>query len=674
MILQIDQAGYLAFGYLSVKIPFGMLRTVAWVIFLLPSLISNGQSAVDSLIAKLNRSEHDTSRIDILLSLSVKYENDSIARHYLDAAIMLSEEINDRLMISKCYMRLARVYDEEGNLTKARESLDVVREQLNHFHNVTIESDMIFYYGVLDYLEGNYNNAVSNFWKSLRLYEEAKEFSRVAACYLNIGNCYKELEIWDKAAQYFNQSLRLYQTQENETGTSMALGNLGNVYKRNHKFDSAIYCFNQSLSVNLKNDHQEEARIDLNNIGDAYLERGDYKNALPYFQESYRISKTIGSAHGMLVASFNIGVIDLKTSKPVIAIDTFQSLLKTAMGLNDKESVKDIYEILSIAYEDLHQYDKALLYRKNYETWKDSLINEDHLNQVHEQEIMYETEKKDKQILLLAKEKELQEEETQHQSTVKKAFIFGFVLLAILAGLAIYAFRQRLSLMRKNNEVKEVNMRIQLSELEMKALRSQINPHFLFNCLNSINRMIVKGENENASLYLKKFSKLVRLIVENGETNRVSLENELALIESYIQLEELRFKGKIDYEISVDEKIEKENTFLPPMVLQPFVENAIWHGLMHKENAEQGHIKIDVKEDHDALVCTIEDNGVGRTRSEALKDKHDGKTKSVGIKITEERLKLLNRERLKELIKIVDLKDTSNASLGTRVEINIPLA
>src|SRR5690606_38695141 len=116
--------------------------------------------------------------------------------------------------------------------------------------------------------------------------------------------------------------------------------------------------------------------------------------------------------------------------------------------------------------------------------------------------------------------------------------------------------------------------------------------HFLFNCLTSINRMIVKGDNENASLYLKKFARLVRLIVENGEATRVSLEDELALIEAYIQLEELRFKSKIGFEIDIDEKVEKENTFLPPMILQPFVENSIWHGLTSKDNGEQGRIRI----------------------------------------------------------------------------------
>ena len=186
--------------------------------------------------------------------------------------------------------------------------------------------------------------------------------------------------------------------------------------------------------------------------------------------------------------------------------------------------------------------------------------------------------------------------------------------------------------------------------------------------------MILKGETETASSYLTKFSKLVRLILENAEGPMVSLENELALLESYIQLEELRFKGKINYDISVDKSIETESTYLPSMVLQPFVENAIWHGLMHKKENEKGNIAIVVKEDNDSLLCTIEDNGVGRERAKQLREQSVLKRKSMGMKITEERLKLLNPGNVQPVIWITDLKDNLDHATGTRIQINIPIS
>jgi LytS/YehU family sensor histidine kinase len=305
-------------------------------------------------------------------------------------------------------------------------------------------------------------------------------------------------------------------------------------------------------------------------------------------------------------------------------------------------------------------------------------MNEESAKQLNELQTKYETAEKDKQIVVLAGEKEIQEKEIQRQATLKRAFIGGLIAVVLLAGLVVLILRQRLKnqklLAAKNEEIKEVNFKQQLSELEMKALRAQINPHFLFNCMNSINRMILNGETEDASRYLTKFSKLVRLILENSETPTVSLENELAMLESYIQLEALRFKGKINYQIVLDEMIEPESTYLPSMVLQPFVENAIWHGLMHKENEEKGMITIGIKEEEDRLLCTIEDNGVGREKAQVLREKSVLKSKSMGMKITEERLRLLSKEQLEQLVRITDLKDAMDFALGTRVDISIPIS
>ena len=192
--------------------------------------------------------------------------------------------------------------------------------------------------------------------------------------------------------------------------------------------------------------------------------------------------------------------------------------------------------------------------------------------------------------------------------------------------------------------------------------------------MNAINLMILKGQTENASLYLAKFSKLVRSILENAETSAVTLESEMALLESYIQLEELRLPGRISYKISIDDSIGKDSTYMPSMVLQPVVENAIWHGIVHKENEGIGNIFINVRQQDDQLLCTIEDNGVGREKASMLRDKSIIRNKSLGMKITEDRLRLRNRKQKGQCIHVTDLKDTANHPVGTRVVIHIPIA
>lgn len=212
----------------------------------------------------------------------------------------------------------------------------------------------------------------------------------------------------------------------------------------------------------------------------------------------------------------------------------------------------------------------------------------------------------------------------------------------------VYVLLQRLRnqkvLEAKNNEIKEAKFKSQLSELKMKALQAQINPHFIFNCMNSINQMILEGHNDKASLYLEKFSRLIRLILENSESTEVSLKDEILLLEAYIQLEELRFNGCIQYHLSTAKDLDPENVFLPFMVLQPFVENAIWHGLRPKGQSDDGRIDISIAQNEGLLICQIEDNGVGRDKSTQLQRKAVWKTKSMGLKITEERLELLNKE------------------------------
>lgn len=649
------------------------LRRVAFSILLCGCLQLRGQHKIDSMTAQLDRALADTSRIDLWLALSASMNDDSAAMHYLTEAISLSKKINDHHRIAKTYYRLAGKYDLQGDIPNARLALASASGQLQYFNDPKLDANIRFYYGVLDYLDANFADAIASLFRAASMYENLGDSRTAASCYVNIGNCYQELNKDQDALKYFSAALKIYEALQFAPGIAMALGNIGNIYKHSSQFDSALYCYTRSLQINLQNNLQDDARVDYNNIGNLYLDQQRYNSALPYFEKSYALARSIGSQRGMLMASFNMGVIKLKTGYPHAAIDTFKSQLALAQRLHLKDHTRDLNAILSTAYEDLGQYAEALAYRKQYETWKDSLVTEHHLNRAKELEIKYETEKKDKSIQLLAKEKELQENETLRQVTLKNTFIIGLVTAIALAGSIVYAIRQKYRITTKDNELRESHLRHQMADLEIKALRAQINPHFMFNCINSINRMIVKGENENASLYLKKFSRMVRLIVENAETSRVSLKNELSLIESYIQLEELRFKGKIAYEIAVDEGINMDDTFLPSMVIQPFIENAIWHGLTHKDATQQGHLSIRIQEKNDILVCTIEDNGVGRDRSAELKNGHEGKSKSIGIRVTEERLRLLNKTNVNNLINIFDLTDPNGEGIGTRVVVNIPL-
>ncbi len=212
-----------------------------------------------------------------------------------------------------------------------------------------------------------------------------------------------------------------------------------------------------------------------------------------------------------------------------------------------------------------------------------------------------------------------------------------------------------------------------MADAEMQALRAQMNPHFIFNCLNSINRYIVKSDQATASLYLTRFAKLIRLILDNSNSKTVTLSNELEALRLYIEMEAIRFEKQFTYSIVVDEGIQTDSVYVPPLIIQPYVENAIWHGLLHKE--ESGHLVIHIiRKSNTLLECIIEDNGVGRDKARELKSKSASTKKSLGMKLTEDRLALINKQaKLDSAVEIEDLRNETGEAAGTKVILKIPV-
>lgn len=212
-----------------------------------------------------------------------------------------------------------------------------------------------------------------------------------------------------------------------------------------------------------------------------------------------------------------------------------------------------------------------------------------------------------------------------------------------------------------------------MAEVEMQALRAQMNPHFIFNCLNSINRYILKSDQATASLYLTRFAKLIRLILDNSNSHSVTLNNEIEALRLYIEMESIRFEKQFTYSISLEPGLQPDGIFVPPLIIQPYVENSIWHGLLHKEEA--GHLDIRLSlTGNNILQCVIEDDGVGREKAKELKSKSASTKKSLGMKLTEDRLALLNKQAdIDASVTIEDLTDENGAATGTRVTIKMPV-
>jgi len=258
-----------------------------------------------------------------------------------------------------------------------------------------------------------------------------------------------------------------------------------------------------------------------------------------------------------------------------------------------------------------------------------------------------------------------------------------FLLLTglLIAGIIFYFVYNRVRSMRLKNDLEKTRLenetlqaqyRQKIADTELALLHSQMNPHFTFNCLNSIKLYIEQNDIEAASGYLTKFSKLIRIILDNSRSERVTLASELSSLRLYLELEAMRFKNKLDYSLVIEENLDEEFIELPPLLIQPYVENAIWHGLMHKEAG--GKLQVAISRVDDFLIITVEDNGIGRKMAAALKSKSVLKNKSHGTVITHERIALINKHFKQDAsVVIKDLVDSKGTPTGTLVTIKIPV-
>ena len=245
---------------------------------------------------------------------------------------------------------------------------------------------------------------------------------------------------------------------------------------------------------------------------------------------------------------------------------------------------------------------------------------------------------------------------------------FKILMLSVFLSLGYLLYRFRLS-----QALEKEILRTKAAENKMEALRSQMNPHFIFNSLNSINSYILSNDIKPASSYVGKFAKLMRMILDNSKESAISLEKEIVMLKLYADVERLRFKDPFEFEINLDDNVDDFGTEVPPMMLQPFVENSIWHGIANKKDGK-GKISINISEEGSLLKCIIEDNGIGRAASALIKKQKGRSHQSRALEITKERLSILSKGKAEDSsIVFEDLKNDEGQSSGTRATIIIPL-
>jgi tetratricopeptide (TPR) repeat protein len=550
-----------------------------------------------------------------------------------------------------------------------------------------------------------YDQAESYAVEAYNLCENVGDKGRWEITATATGNVYYWTKNNEKAAFYYQKAYEL--AKEIGRNTGRTLNNLGIIASNSKQYDKAIAYYTEAIEQYKKMSATDMIAQTEVNIADLHNEKGDYKNAVIFAQKGVEgILKTksiTGLPEGyeaLITAYIRLGDLPkaLENQRKFTAIkdslfnssrqkELLELQTKFATEKKDKEiqllNQDKLVADLKLKQQNLDLINQKLLTEKNAKTVdllrQSKLLQETDLARTIS-ELKGEKqvgENRNTQLSLYQTELKLKEQQAKVQEK-NNAILRGLVLALVLSGLLLWQFlryRNRVEHEREAIEklrANEAHLR-QLQETELHALRSQMNPHFIFNCLNAVKSLVLKNENEAASQYITKFSKLVRMVLENSRSEWISLEQELNILTLYLDIEQTRFNNSFQYWINIEGDVDTEGVKIPPMLVQPYVENAIWHGLMHKEGGGNVTISIIQKTDN-LLEINVLDDGVGRQEAMKIKSKSATKNKSLGIEISNDRLKIINQiYKVNANVVIQDLVDSEGMPCGTNVCLQLVL-
>jgi tetratricopeptide (TPR) repeat protein len=511
---------------------------------------------------------------------------------------------------------------------------------------------------------GNYDKSFQYAIKSLGYRDQG--------AYLAIGQLYADVGDYQSALEYFgkvtDRSLVVLIDQK-----------VGETYALQKNYDSAMYYYRIYLS-SLGGD----SRITLSKpnllIGELYLAKGKVDSAEVYLKTALDGFRFVHDRNWTMRSLLSLGRTYKEAGRPAEGLEYGRELLSLAGSTGARQYARDGHFLLYELFQEQGLTDSSFMHLQTY-----TLLNNAIGIEMSAQKLAFfkgsaDLEQAELKIDLLNRERELQQAEIRRTSQEKLFLLLGVMaLLLVLVILGRNFFLKKRSaeqsqrLAESELEMQKLEHTRRLSELEMQVLRVQMNPHFIFNSLNSINRFILRNSALDASDYLTKFSRLVRLILQNSRSGLITLENELDSLRLYLELEALRFDHEFTFEIVVAEGLDIGMIKVPPLVIQPFVENAIWHGLMPKR--AQGRIKIKLSMEAGLLVVKIVDDGVGRSGKAGAEAEGQVSThRPLGLSVTSQRLGMMYGAVTEvSPVRVVDLVDASGNPAGTEVTVKMPL-
>lgn len=491
--------------------------------------------------------------------------------------------------------------------------------------------------------------------QALELAESINDTFLIHCSYNGIGNVYLGYKDYDNAIDYFRKSLSFIGKEDpNLLGKAINSNLLGEAWLYIGNADSALYYLQKSFDVNVEIGSQLGQAICYNGMGLVFYEEKKYSMALEVHNKAFSIYKTLDDIYYQSMCMNHLGKTYLATKNYSLAEEFLQKSLYISKSIGTKRFALETSINLAQLY---NETDRAKLsYKFNVQAiaYKDSITEDLQKQNTEAMSVLYKASKQEREILILKQTAAFNELKINRQ----RYLIFGVTGLVIIFMLfVLFAYRQR-QLKSRLNEI----------SLEQKLLRAQLNPHFVFNSLSAVQNFILHNDKHTASEYLVNFSRLMRNILIGSGSDFIRLENELEILDDYLKLQQLRFMEKFDYFFEISDGIDSEICLVPPMLIQPFIENSIEHGV--RGINRQGIITIRFIKEADFLVIEVEDNGRG-IQDQKETEKKKGHI-SMATKITKQRMQNIQALTKKSCkFEVIDNMKSSGIQ-GVSVRIKIP--
>ena len=564
------------------------------------------------------------------------------------------KDLNYETGLAECYGQMGLLLKQIGDFPK---SLEHFNQALAIYKELNIEKNIAAMYlsiGAVYVHLCAYQLAKEYIHKSLEYFENTDNHFVLAGAYMTISGIHINLEDYDLALEYVNKAIDEYKKADNKWGICACTMNKAIILYEQKKYQECIHDLQQVIELAEPINAHNLIATSVVYIGSSYLEINNLEKAEEY------LFKTLGlpNVNSQVLMECYLFIGDLYKAKNDYenAIKYTQKVIDESRKISLIGNEQKAYDRLATYYAELGEYKKAYDLKEISYNLRDTVLDTEKTAEIQRLEAVYQAEKKQQKIENLESENQIQKLKIQ-----KTQYTFiGIIVVLILSLGSIILFVRNSRLKVKNENVL----------LEQRLLRSQMNPHFIFNAISAIQHYIVKNRSLEASSYLSSFAKLMRSILQNSKAEFVSLDTEFQTLEDYLNLQKLRLDGNLDYKIEGKETLDSEDLVIPPMLIQPFIENAIEHGILKKEN-QKGKVNISFKEEKNNLFVEIVDDGIGREKAKQNETKGH---QSFATEITKSRIKSMKQSYKKGIsFDIIDLKNNENIPIGTKVIFRLPL-